>query len=84
MFAALRAIATAGIPRLIGILASVLLVSQTGTLSKTCIVPAIWRAIGESVGVVPEGNTPEEFAAYLKADIAKWRKVIADAKIPKI
>ncbi|MEW6450114.1 MAG: tripartite tricarboxylate transporter substrate binding protein [Pseudomonadota bacterium] len=36
------------------------------------------------VGVVPEGNTPEEFAAYLKADIAKWRKVIADAKIPKI
>ena len=36
------------------------------------------------VGVVPEGNTPEEFSAYLKADIAKWRKVIADAKIPKI
>ena len=36
------------------------------------------------VGVVPEGNTPAEFAAYLKADIAKWRKVIADAKIPKI
>ena len=36
------------------------------------------------VGVVPEGNTPAEFAAYLKADIAKWKKVIADAKIPKI
>jgi tripartite-type tricarboxylate transporter receptor subunit TctC len=36
------------------------------------------------VGVVPEGNTPAEFAAYLKADIAKWKKVIADAGIPKI
>ena len=36
------------------------------------------------VGVVPEGNTPEEFAAYLKADIAKWKRVIADANIPKI
>jgi tripartite-type tricarboxylate transporter receptor subunit TctC len=36
------------------------------------------------VGVVPEGNTPAEFAAYLKADIAKWKRVIADAKIPKI
>ena len=35
-------------------------------------------------GATPVGNTPEEFAAYLKADIAKWRKVIADAKIPKI
>jgi tripartite-type tricarboxylate transporter receptor subunit TctC len=36
------------------------------------------------LGVVPEGNTPAEFAAYVKADMAKWRKVIADAKIPKI
>jgi tripartite-type tricarboxylate transporter receptor subunit TctC len=36
------------------------------------------------LGVVPEGNTPAEFAAYVKADMAKWRRVIADAKIPKI
>lgn len=36
------------------------------------------------LGVVPEGNTPAEFSDYVKADIAKWRRVIADAKIPKI
>jgi len=36
------------------------------------------------LGVVPEGDSPESFAAYVKEDIAKWRKVIADAKIPKI
>ena len=27
---------------------------------------------------------PEEFAAYIKADMAKWKKVITDAKIPLI
>jgi tripartite-type tricarboxylate transporter receptor subunit TctC len=25
-----------------------------------------------------------EFAAYIKTDIAKWKKVITDAKIPQI
>ena len=28
--------------------------------------------------------TTEEFAAYIKAEIAKWGKVIKDAKIPLI
>ena len=36
------------------------------------------------LGVVPEGDTPAEFAAYVKADIAKWKRVIEAAKIPKI
>ena len=36
------------------------------------------------LGVVPEGNSPASFAAYVKADIAKWKQVIEDAKIPKI
>ena len=36
------------------------------------------------LGIVPEGDSPTSFAAYVKEDIAKWRKVIADAKIPKI
>jgi len=35
-------------------------------------------------GIVPEGDTPAEFAAYVKADIAKWKRVIETAKIPKI
>jgi tripartite-type tricarboxylate transporter receptor subunit TctC len=36
------------------------------------------------LGIVPEGDTPAEFAAYVKADIAKWKRVIETAKIPKI
>ena len=36
------------------------------------------------MGVVPEGDSPESFAAYVKADIAKWKRVIETAKIPKI
>src|ERR1043166_5502333 len=36
------------------------------------------------LGVVPEGNSPAEFAAYVKADMAKWKRVIETAKIPKI
>jgi tripartite-type tricarboxylate transporter receptor subunit TctC len=29
-------------------------------------------------------NSPQEFAAYIKADVEKWAKVIKDAKIPQI
>jgi tripartite-type tricarboxylate transporter receptor subunit TctC len=37
-----------------------------------------------AVGLEPDGMSPTEFAAYIKADIAKWKKVIVDAKIPQI
>ena len=36
------------------------------------------------LGVVPEGATSADFAAYVKAEVAKWKKVITDAKIPQI
>jgi tripartite-type tricarboxylate transporter receptor subunit TctC len=32
-------------------------------------------------GADPVGNTPEEFAAYIKAEIAKWGRVIRSANI---
>jgi tripartite-type tricarboxylate transporter receptor subunit TctC len=32
-----------------------------------------------ALGAEPVGNTPEEFAAYLKAEIAKWGKVIRES-----
>ena len=35
-------------------------------------------------GVEAEGNSSADFSAYVKAEIAKWRKVIEDAKITKI
>src|SRR5690349_6827297 len=36
------------------------------------------------MGVVPEGDSPAAFAAYVKSDIAKWKRVIEQANIPKI
>jgi tripartite-type tricarboxylate transporter receptor subunit TctC len=35
-------------------------------------------------GVVAEGDTPAEFTAYVKAEIAKWKRVIETANVPKI
>jgi tripartite-type tricarboxylate transporter receptor subunit TctC len=36
------------------------------------------------LGFEPDGGSSAEFAAYVKADVAKWKKVIADAKIKQI
>jgi tripartite-type tricarboxylate transporter receptor subunit TctC len=35
----------------------------------------------EGMGVEPVGNTPEEFAAFQKAEVAKWAKVVKDGNI---
>ena len=35
------------------------------------------------LGVEPEGNSPQEFLAQIKAEIAAWGKVITAARIPK-
>jgi tripartite-type tricarboxylate transporter receptor subunit TctC len=37
-----------------------------------------------AAGVEPDGNSQADFTAYVKAEVAKWKKVIADAKINKI
>jgi len=37
-----------------------------------------------AIGLEPSGMSQAEFAVYIKADLAKWKKVIADAKIPRI
>jgi tripartite-type tricarboxylate transporter receptor subunit TctC len=39
------------------------------------------RLVG--LGIEPEGNSPQEFLAQIKVEIAAWGKVIAAAKIPK-
>jgi tripartite-type tricarboxylate transporter receptor subunit TctC len=39
------------------------------------------RARIESLGGEPVGNTPQEFAAIIRADIAKWRRVVDAANI---
>jgi tripartite-type tricarboxylate transporter receptor subunit TctC len=35
----------------------------------------------EALGVEPSGNTPEEFAAFQKAEIEKWSKVVKEAAV---
>jgi len=35
-------------------------------------------------GIEADGNSQADFAAYVRAEVAKWRKVITDAKIKKI
>ena len=35
----------------------------------------------EDLGAVPKGSTPEELAAFLQSEIAKWGPVITEAKI---
>jgi tripartite-type tricarboxylate transporter receptor subunit TctC len=37
-----------------------------------------------ALGVVPSGESSAEFANYVRAEVAKWRKVISEAKIPPI
>jgi tripartite-type tricarboxylate transporter receptor subunit TctC len=37
-----------------------------------------------AAGIEAEGNSSADFAAYVKAEVAKWKKVIEDAKIKKI
>jgi tripartite-type tricarboxylate transporter receptor subunit TctC len=34
-----------------------------------------------NIGLEPVGSSPEEFTAYLKADIARWSKLIKEAGI---
>jgi tripartite-type tricarboxylate transporter receptor subunit TctC len=36
------------------------------------------------LGFEPDGSSSAEFTAYVKGELAKWKKVIADAKIPLI
>ena len=36
------------------------------------------------LGFEPEGGSSAEFEEYVKSEVAKWKKVIADAKIPQI
>jgi tripartite-type tricarboxylate transporter receptor subunit TctC len=47
-------------------------------IAKITRTPA-FREKYESIGIIPVGNTPEEATAFLRAEVAKWGKVIRDA-----
>lgn len=48
---------------------------------KTALAKPELKAAFAKVGVEPRGTTPEEGAAFVKADFAKWKKVITDGHI---
>jgi tripartite-type tricarboxylate transporter receptor subunit TctC len=52
-------------------------------ISTVVTTPEIKAQLLE-LGVVPGGESSAEFAAYVKDEVAKWRKVIIQAKIPLI
>ena len=49
-------------------------------ISKITAMPDVKERFA-TLGLEPVGNTPEEFGAYIKAEIERWGKVIRDAKI---
>jgi tripartite-type tricarboxylate transporter receptor subunit TctC len=60
------------------------------------IVQTLYRAVVKALedpdvkerfrqlGLVPVGNTPEEFAELVKRDVEKYRKVVTDFNIPRL
>jgi tripartite-type tricarboxylate transporter receptor subunit TctC len=52
-------------------------------LAKSLNDPKV-REVLLQTGQEPVGDTPEQFAATFKADIARFAKVVEDAKIPKL
>jgi tripartite-type tricarboxylate transporter receptor subunit TctC len=54
-----------------------------GLVREVVALPEIRQRLFD-LGIEAQAGTPEEIEARLKADIAKWSKVIEDAKIPKL
>jgi len=51
-----------------------------GSLLKTLQMPEVKaRLLAQGVDVI--GTSPQQFAAYMKSELAKWSKVIKDAKV---
>ena len=57
---------------------------ETGTdpavIAKVMTDPTITQRLSES-GFEPQTSTPDQFAAYMKSEIAKWAKVIHESNI---
>jgi tripartite-type tricarboxylate transporter receptor subunit TctC len=50
-------------------------------LNKALLMPDVIEWMKQN-GLDPRGTTPEEHGAYIRAEIAKWAKVVQAAKIP--
>ena len=66
-------VAPAGTPRDV-------VMKLNGEFAKVMGDPAIKQRLSES-GFEPQTSSPEQFAAYMKSEIAKWEKVIRESNI---
>ena len=56
------------------------LAKLNGDMNKTLQNPELKAAFAK-VGVEPRGTSPDDGAAFVKAEFEKWKKVIVDGKI---
>jgi tripartite-type tricarboxylate transporter receptor subunit TctC len=59
-----------------------ILAKLSATLLKTLSLPEMKTRLAEST-IEAEPGTPEQFAAFIASETAKWAKVVKDAAIPK-
>ena len=52
-------------------------------ISRVLEIPDV-RAIFEQQGAEPARGTPEQFGAFIRAEIAKWEKVIKLARVEQL
>jgi tripartite-type tricarboxylate transporter receptor subunit TctC len=52
-------------------------------IARIVALPEVKQRLA-AIGYTPVANTPEEFAAQIKTDVARWAKVIRDAGIKQI
>ena len=52
-------------------------------IARIVALPEVKQRLA-AIGYTPVGNTPEQFAAQIKADVARWAKVIREAGIKQI
>ena len=52
-------------------------------IAKVLRSPEVQEKLSAS-GAEPVGNTPEQFGAYVAAEVQKWERVVKQAKIPPV
>jgi tripartite-type tricarboxylate transporter receptor subunit TctC len=50
-----------------------------GAVVRSLAAPDLRERLARE-GADPVGSTPDEFAAFIKAELAQWRKVVQQAK----
>ena len=53
-----------------------------GEVARIAQLPEVRERL-EADGAIPGGNTPEEFGAYIRRELARWKAVIEQAKIAR-